>query len=551
MKHGLPEFLTPPEPKFSWWNALGVILKPQRLSHWMSGSRLFRDVELSSARTPIRSFSSSGVIHVAVILLLVRLPFLLPDRTADARELHPAERQILYFDGHTLQPVRKFPNINTRGPGGKPGQGIHPLNLPRLGASLAQPKMKVVMNFPHPDNPHQTILQPNTPPELRINHDVPVPDMFTGNPLAPPKPGLKPSLAAPRMEVTRVDNSQAPDPKRQQLTAEITMTDGLVTNADPRLALPVQAQLAAPKLHARAGGASGGSASGGDASGDPSGILALSTDPSNNAQFNLPGGNRYGAFTIAPPGGQPGSPGGIRGGDPDGGTGGKRGSGGEGSSGVGRGKGGGGGGGAGGNSDLSVVGGGADAGTGGIDDRLPPGAASEALVYKVPPLPGKRKPALLVSAGPIGGGGLRAYGVLHGRMINTIYIEMTGGSWILEYCLPQDAAADSAPTPESNVIELRQALLPPTPVDKFDFHRPPVPADTRKPLVVLHGTIREDGTVDQLTVLEGPTTDSEQAAVAAFRRWKFMPALQGGKPQAIEILVGIPAKGPAVEPAAK
>src|ERR1700724_2448592 len=51
--------------------------------------------------------------------------------------------------------------------------------------------------------------------------------------------------------------------------------------------------------------------SGTPAAGDGSGVVVISVDPSQAAALlNLPPGNRLGDFSIAPGGGQPGSPGG-------------------------------------------------------------------------------------------------------------------------------------------------------------------------------------------------------------------------------------------------
>ncbi len=59
-------------------------------------------------------------------------------------------------------------------------------------------------------------------------------------------------------------------------------------------------------------------------------------------------------------------------------------------------------------------------------------------------------------------------------------------------------------------------------------------------MIVLHGIIHEDGSVSDLTVLQGLDPTSDAAARAAFSRWKFKPALRAGTPVALEILVGIP-----------
>jgi TonB family protein len=59
-------------------------------------------------------------------------------------------------------------------------------------------------------------------------------------------------------------------------------------------------------------------------------------------------------------------------------------------------------------------------------------------------------------------------------------------------------------------------------------------------MIILQGVIREDGSVGELKVLQGFHETVDQAALAAFSRWKFRPAQRSTKPIAVEILVGIP-----------
>ena len=59
-------------------------------------------------------------------------------------------------------------------------------------------------------------------------------------------------------------------------------------------------------------------------------------------------------------------------------------------------------------------------------------------------------------------------------------------------------------------------------------------------MIVLHGIIDKDGAVQKLNIYQGVKNLADQAALAAFDRWKFKPALENGKPIAVEILVGIP-----------
>jgi TonB family protein len=92
------------------------------------------------------------------------------------------------------------------------------------------------------------------------------------------------------------------------------------------------------------------------------------------------------------------------------------------------------------------------------------------------------------------------------------------------------------------VARLDHGLVPPDAEKQFDFRRPPVPPDKADEFIILRGVIREDGSVDKLRLLRGVVPLADQAALAAFARWKFRPALRQGKPVAVEILVGVPAQ---------
>jgi len=63
-------------------------------------------------------------------------------------------------------------------------------------------------------------------------------------------------------------------------------------------------------------------------------------------------------------------------------------------------------------------------------------------------------------------------------------------------------------------------------------------------LIILRGTIEEDGTVTAVQVHQGVAQEADLAAREAFARWKFKPALREGKPTRVEILVGVPISVP-------
>ena len=68
----------------------------------------------------------------------------------------------------------------------------------------------------------------------------------------------------------------------------------------------------------------------------------------------------------------------------------------------------------------------------------------------------------------------------------------------------------------------------------------PVPLEKAGKMIVLKGTLLEDGTVADLKIYQSILPDMDEAARLAFGRWKFKPAMREGKPLALQILVGIP-----------
>ena len=153
-----------------------------------------------------------------------------------------------------------------------------------------------------------------------------------------------------------------------------------------------------------------------------------------------------------------------------------------------------------------------------------------------------RKNALVISAGPLGGGGLNIYNALSCGKIYSIFLPMPGKSWSMQYC---DKSAPTQKLPSNAggaVIRLDSPLIPPDydPAHRFDFKRIPVPTEKSRRMIVLKGVIAADGTVQHLSVYQGVQPQMDEAARIAFSRWQFKPAKKDGKPIEVEILVGIP-----------
>ncbi len=317
----------------------------------------------------------------------------------------------------------------------------------------------------------------------------------------------------------------------------------------PRLALPLPA--ASGSKPVLGGSSASGSAAatavaptigGGENPGPANGVLILGTDPAAaGTPVILPPGNRYGSFSISSVGGESGSPGGVSGGVPGGGTAGV-GEAGDESSGVGNERTGGGGGGpAIGSSGISVTGPGATAGAhGNLVGSIPADA-----IYPVIRTPHIQRNTLSISAGGVGGGGLGVYQALQCGRIYTIFVPMPTSTWTLQYCQqtspasPTKTQSQSETSVTTRTLQSQESLLPPDPLQEFDFRRTALTSDLTNKMLILKGEIREDGAVDKLEVYRGVLKEIDDIALAALGKWKFAPAKRGDKPVAVQILVGI------------
>jgi TonB-like protein len=500
---------------------------------------LFRSTPVVKYRFAGGSLTLSVLLHIAGFLVLTYLPWMIPARKT-ALVAYSSEPQVIHYQLTILDRSKKLPRITPPGPGGHPGAGSHELSFPVPRSAPARVNFSAVSKPVRPDNPRQTIYQLLSPPDLRIVLDQKLPNIVVGTPAVVPKPQIhfNPSSSRPNERIKRVTTEPMPTVLINQVTATVvSLTD--VSTPQPRLPVPTALFTNAagtPVNVQRTSPTDGGVPQGTEGNA----LVVISSDPSEAfSQLNLPAGNRWGDFAMTSSGSQPGPPEGSLGAT-QGGSNFGNGSGGDASTGAGAGVVGGGGGKPGSADVLSIAG---NKGAGGEPGSLDPSIVG-AMVYPVPMVALPRRDALVVSAGPMGGGGLNAYGALHCGKIYTVFLQMPGKGWTLQYCR-RGAPESKAATPDrSNVIHLEQALVPPDAEAKFDFRRLPVPLEKKLKMIVLKGAITEEGTVANLQIYQSIVPQMDEAARAAFGRWKFKPALRAGKPVAVEILVGIPPEIP-------
>jgi hypothetical protein len=525
---------------FRWWSSLRALGKRVKLTGSKTGTYPFR-ARGTREYFRGRSLTASLSFHAAAILLIVYLHQAFPENV-DAFDSPASQPEVIYYRV-PLQPLPKsLPHIALPGPGGRPLNGPVREQPATPGSTASQGVLTMLSKLAHPDNFHQTIIQPSSPPDLKITVDLKLPNVILGKPMDAPKAPLQfnPTVSKPTQRDRNTNADPAPSPTQENAATPV-MSFLTPSTFKPSMPVPV-AQGAAAHKSSGTGSVQAPNVSAAS-SGDSATLAVISTDPGSTSmsEIMLPPGNRSGEFSVSAADNLTGSPGGSRAGVAGGGAG-APGKGGDGSSGVGVASTGGGG-----NSlvegPVTISGAGTNSGISGVLGA----ALARGVVYPVPAAFNIRKNSLIVSAGPNGGGGLNAYGVLHCGKIYTIFLPMPGKNWTMQYC-PQNAEAASTAPVSSTVAHFGEGIVPPQAESKYDFKRLPVPNDKQGKLIILKGILRTDGFIDELQVYQSVVAEMDDNARLAFSQWKFKPALRESKAIPVQVLVGIPAELPASSP---
>ena len=120
-----------------------------------------------------------------------------------------------------------------------------------------------------------------------------------------------------------------------------------------------------------------------------------------------------------------------------------------------------------------------------------------------------------------------------GRRVHTLAVNMPNinsraGSWAVRFS-------------EVGGEKLNGELLAPAPRVKVDpkYSRAAI-SERIEGEVILSAMIRNDGAVDHVKLIKSVDERLDEAAIAALRKWKFHPALKGGVPIDVEVVVRIP-----------
>jgi TonB-like protein len=533
-----PNLLLPPTRSFvGWWDSFLLIFARGNPSSSRRPVYLFRHGTVARPQMPGKPLAASFALHCFPLLLLIYVHQAIP---ADASALANVKTSYekIYYPLPLLNSPKVLPRIAPTGPGALPGDGAIQELVPALGSTVRQDYLSAVSNPAHPDNFRQTIYQRSSPPDLRIKTEIKLPNVILGAPSELPKMPMNPNDAKPARSSREITSGAAPVPSLKSPSPDV-VTFLQPSNVQPHLAIPTVAA-SKPVRNSEVGGSAGSGDADRKSIGDGADLLVLGVDPAGaSTDVSLPAGNRWGNFSISPVGGVPGSAGGVNYGIEAGGKGGI-GAGGDESTGVGPGGGGGGGGKSAPPGAVSVKGTESKNGAGG---SLGSGLAMS-MVYPVPSSFTPRRNSLIVAVGPMGGGGLDAYGALHCGKIYSIFLAMPGKSWAMQYCLKPDAAEKSATELRATVIHLDRGLVPPDVEARFDFRRLTLPPEKAHKMIVLKGTLKDDGIPENLEVYQGILPEMDEAARAAFSQWRFKPAMRDGKPVPVEILIGIPTEDP-------
>ncbi len=562
-----PVFLVSLEPRHRvFFRNLADLFRPRPRTPFRLSSRpgsFWPDVFVPS-RLPWKRFAQSAVCHVAVIVALWGSARFWPQPPQVLDRPVFSRADVIYY-----APSEYLPPLDTGGPR-KP--------LPRKGEPehAAQPIISVPAEA---DNQTQTIV---TPSDIKINHDVAVPNIVAWSQKAQPAVPLASTanaanLRLPALPVTAVAPAPETMPANGQRAATLSQsvvapapelnTESSRTLRGPQAAivqpppsvdaasqrslgdinighsavvapapeLPVAEQYAAAgRSPATLGGGADSAAVApppsipGNAGSNASGrIISLGIHPAAISPAEMPAGNRRGTFAATPAGktGAPGTPDIAASANHDSGSGA-----GKNSEGI--------------PSGLTVGAGPADqypsplAGKGnGSGSGTTPGLGSDnsrLIADATPPRVSATPPRALSEVSRD-----RATDVdrwifgdkkFYAMTLNMPNLNSAGGSWVIRFA-------------ELNPNEAKGDLTAPEATQKVD---PAYPLELMRRnvqgTVTLYAVIRNDGSVSNVRVLRGIDDQLDQYARAALARWHFRPATKNGAAVDLEAVVMIPFK---------
>ncbi len=420
---------------------------------------------------------------------------------------------------------------------------------PRQGAPKLA-RQEILSVPPQADNNHQTIV---TPPKVKLDHDVPLPNIVAWTPVPATQPIAASSRSVSQLKVPQFEAQVvAPSANVSQLKSKLPTLpqpsvvepplspDQLKLQKGQLNMAQLQPQVEAPKLPVPAQRASGVGDSGATNVPPPANVhslpasqgqgqlIALGLNPSEViGPITVPSGNRSGEFHASPGGkaNAPGTPNIV-------------GTGNDASGGTGRGPG----------NGLPP----------GITVGAPPPGAVTSAVAGMPIKPPASNPDLEARKRMIAAAMKPSLPSYHDRQpptppstlsddpdvsiekkvfrakpyysltMNMPNLTSATGSWIIRF-------AELKETTDNGL------LTAPVATTKVDPAYPPeVLRDHVEGTVTLYAVIRADGTVDAIRVLNSLDDRLDANAIHALSGWRFRPGTKNGEPVALEAVVQIP-----------
>lgn len=126
-------------------------------------------------------------------------------------------------------------------------------------------------------------------------------------------------------------------------------------------------------------------------------------------------------------------------------------------------------------------------------------------------------------------------GVLTGKPVHTVYLQVGDTKdWIMHYC-----ASNSFAIQRGGIVQLPDPRPLNAPYPRFTF-RPNEPVAGPGPYILVHGIVDESGSMRNLQVI-GPIRSGKSSLLDALSKWRFRPATRAESPEAIEMVLAIPA----------
>lgn len=523
-----PDIRQPVEPRSPvqlepWHQNLTTLLTAHPPSASPPGE-FWPDVFVSSG-LPWRRFLDSALYHALAITALWVSGQLAWSRPRLAPPAFNRADVIYYPESEYLPPLNSRPRLSYQPQKGEPEYA----------------RQEIISVPADADNKTQTIV---TPPKIKLERDVPMPNIVAWSPekAAIPMaatartaadmklPDLPPSVVAPPPDlhadaklpaaVAMQPSIVSPPPSVQMASlrqSDIDIGHSEVVAPAPQLPMPEQHRLGGPGGSSPLGDpavvapppsltAARGSRGGGE-------LIALSVRPAPAAPVQVPEGNRRGTFAATPQG-KPGAPG-----TPDIPAGSGHGSSpasGSGPAGLYVGPGG----------NASAVQGSRAGGEGPSNDNRLVANASPPRVSAASPHEAAREVSLDKASDEEKKvfAGRKSYAM----SLNMPNLNSSGGSWVIHFAeLNQDGPVGD--------------LSAPVAVRKVD---PAYPTELMRQnvsgTVTLSAIIHSDGSVDGVRVLSSGDDRLNEYARSALARWRFQPATRNGKPVDLQAVVMIP-----------